>query len=1655
MLKPEQAQAELEKIKVEGWQQSRLEAVQTLPPHLRKVARPLVGVDDDGKDLEYEKHSKLREETVPLAADMSSDQRLSLFETLLPGLGQAVENGWLLLQHLPHQLNVESKSFRLPPNHPLLFKQRLSWVEGLLGRIAQYPMKDLAWHAVWAGHHWDSEPVAILLAAAIDAGGKTGDEVFDILCASARGEHEIGIMGRHVVQALLCASRPDGWEFVEKMLLAAQREEGLRQTILESVDAARPEAFRRMLRLILDHNLVRFSATVRALDVWLGYMWDSVSTGVANKVIEKMLLYLEDPSARKAALKGKDAEQAYLALWAIAFDNACAAIAPAADLLKHPKAEFRFVAAKLLEQLGLPEAQLQLLSVLEDDDLHLPCSALQPHEYGELDEKLANSDLFERLEKLLKRFPQKKIKLKPLVWPWTNYALDRTLVSSVLIRALGKRPATRLIAHLADLTSYERGEALALMAKPEKADAAAREAFLAWVGDGTRRVRDAALEGLQKCNVSAADAPRLEGLLTRTAGDLRRGVLGLLLKQPDSGALASVDRLLAAASAPQRLAGLELLRQLADARRCLSEARERAAAYRKVRPKLAEAERRQIENVETARAETITLDNALGLVKHEDRTWPPKPVNRDVALHSPAAVRLIQALDDLVHQHREKTITVEEWNDEDNKQQKLLGELSYGFQLPKEEKTLEQDKARLPLLETWEDWWAGRARELRDLDGFEVLRAFAWFECGAKPHRVDDDVKLLRKRCPETMRAVYGDYPHLKLKYEGVVMDLLRWLHRLHPAPGAQDFILDAIETIFALVPESELRHAPDHEDYSSDDLNWRDYGSPLGCWRELLSWDRRFAASQWSAEQHGRLFRLMRWADEPFGRENNLSDKGKPISRDRADLDVLASAYAAGAATNADVLDQLLGPRQESRYGSGSFDDLEQLTRRGPGKRTMEEYPALRPLMERCRARVLEIELTRGDTATPASKPAMSLKSICGIANLVNILRALGKGNFKRGWAYDSEDKETVLSHLVRVCFPAAGETPGGFATQVKAAQISEQRLVELALYAPQWIAHVEHALGWKSFAEGVWWIHAHTKGTDWSVEEEIRDAWKADLSRRTALTGEELLDGAVDVDWFNRVYADLGAQRWAVLDDAAKYASTGGGHARARLFADAMLERVTKKELLARVKQKRHQDSVRALGLLPLAKGKSREADLLERYKVLQEFIRSGRQFGSQRQASEKRAAQIGQENLARTAGYPDPLRLQWAMEARAVADLAEGPISVQAEGVSVSLGIDPWGEIHFAAEKDGKILADIPPKLKKDKKVAALRERKTELKRQASRIRGALEQFMCRGDSVTGAELQELMKHPLLAPMLRGLVLVGEGVLGYPIHDGKALEDYSGSKEALKKDEKVRIAHPLDLLPAAKWHGWQKDCFTRERIQPFKQVFRELYTLTKPEKDEGTQSRRYAGHQVQPRKAMALLGTRGWVHHPEEGVRKTFHDAGLTAWLEFDEPFFTPAEIEGLTLESVRFTRRGDRKLLKLAEIPSRLFSETMRDLDLVVSVAHRGGIDPEASASTLEMRSALVKETCALLKLSNVRLKDNFVLIKGDLSEYSVHLGSAITRKMPGQTLFIVAVHAQHRGRLFLPFADDDPRTAEVLSKVLLLARDKEIKDPSIISQIHAS
>jgi hypothetical protein len=138
--------------------------------------------------------------------------------------------------------------------------------------------------------------------------------------------------------------------------------------------------------------------------------------------------------------------------------------------------------------------------------------------------------------------------------------------------------------------------------------------------------------------------------------------------------------------------------------------------------------------------------------------------------------------------------------------------------------------------------------------------------------------------------------------------------------------------------------------------------------------------------------------------------------------------------------------------------------------------------------------------------------------------------------------------------------------------------------------------------------------------------------------------------------------------------------------------------------------------------------------------------------------------------------------------------------------------------------------------------------------------------------------------------------------------------------------------------------------------------------------------------------------------------------------------------------------------LADIPPVIFSETMRDLDLAVSVAHAGGVDPEASHSTVEMRIAIARELLSLLSVSNVTFQTAHAQIKGSMGDYAVHMGSGVTHKSGTGMIAVLPVHSQARGRIFLPFADDDPKTAEIIARILLFADDEKIKDPGILRQI---
>ncbi|MCI9227334.1 MAG: DUF4132 domain-containing protein [Dorea sp.] len=712
------------------------------------------------------------------------------------------------------------------------------------------------------------------------------------------------------------------------------------------------------------------------------------------------------------------------------------------------------------------------------------------------------------------------------------------------------------------------------------------------------------------------------------------------------------------------------------------------------------------------------------------------------------------------------------------------------------------------------------------------------------------------------------------------------------------------------------------------------------------------------------------------------------------------------------------------------------------------ELYSELIPL-------VLSVELKRGEKATPFSGYIHQIQVIYGIDYMIQILTALGKDPLQRGYSYYSSNSErrTVLSHLLKICMPKPEESAEDLRTALKGTDITKKRLVELAMYAQQWIPMIEEYLNIPGFASTCYYFMAHTSER---FDEQVTSV----IAKYTPLLPEELGDGAFDIHWFFEAYGHVGEKNFKLLYDAAKYSSTGAAHGRARKYADAALGKVEKDTLKSEINAKRNKDLLMSLPLLPLDGTKlQKEAELLDRYQFIQKYKKESRQFGAQRRASEGRASQIALQNLSVNAGFTDVTRLVLRMEGKLVEQSQSYFDWQPVEEIELKISVDENGKSSLNCRKDGKKLKSVPAKYKKNETVKKYQEMNKQLKEQYSRTKQMMEQAMEDGTDFEVWEFLELRKNPVVRPIVEFLVvklsdhgngpISADGKMGFLTEDG--IEDDSGNVTPVKPDGKILIAHPFDLYASGHWHEYQKLLFERKIRQPFKQVFRELY-LKLGEELEKTESRLFAGNQIQPQKTAGTLRGRRWVADYEDGLQKVYYKENIVACIYAMADWFTPSDIEAPALEWVAFYDRKTGQPKKLKEIPDVIYSEVMRDVDLAVSVAHAGGVDPETSHSTVEMRRAIAQCNLDLFKIRNVRLEGSHAMIDGKLGRYSVHLGSGVVHQIGNSMLFVVPVHSQHRGRIFLPFIDDDPKTAEIMSKILLFAEDTKIKDPSILEQI---
>ncbi len=171
-----------------------------------------------------------------------------------------------------------------------------------------------------------------------------------------------------------------------------------------------------------------------------------------------------------------------------------------------------------------------------------------------------------------------------------------------------------------------------------------------------------------------------------------------------------------------------------------------------------------------------------------------------------------------------------------------------------------------------------------------------------------------------------------------------------------------------------------------------------------------------------------------------------------------------------------------------------------------------------------------------------------------------------------------------------------------------------------------------------------------------------------------------------------------------------------------------------------------------------------------------------------------------------------------------------------------------------------------------------------------------------------------------------------------------------------------------------------------------------------------------------------------------------------------------------------RRGEGNIepLPLDQVPTLVFSEIFRDVDLFVGVASVGN-DPNwldgggqvrfreywhdfsfgELGESAKTRKQLLEVLVPRLKIADrCRLSDKFLVVRGQIRTYKIHLGSGNILMEPNdQYLCIVPRQGLQPGgeKLFLPF-EGDGVLAVILSKAFLLAEDQKITDPTITRQI---
>ena len=1484
-------------------------------------------------------------------------------------------------------------------------------------------------------------------------------QTIEIVREAILGENQNATLTPNMVSAIIKSGNTDLIQLLGSLLLAAKLQEGLRQMILERMDYGSVETAAYFLKLILDNKLMRFSSVVRAMNTWTGLGLAEERPAILEKCIHLAYGNLTNWKIRQNGLVSEDVLQLYFSLWGTANSDVRAAQKAAHNILQNGERyqkltvlyfisrcdnqavcfyiAKRYIGQRDEEILAWVAANLYVSSNLmsvwgkrpEKRREKIPSSILPSGK----DER---SQLFDELEKALFFVGHKNRVLKSSVFPWMSINLSGERIMWCMMSLAAWDMDDSLIKRLWKMQEYmgvsQRRAFGRNMLDPR--NSFEQRGFLReMLMDKSIHVRKLSAEILGDCTLIPEDIGALCAALATKSAPVRKGILEVLISQSDALVRTGTKELLNSDEEGIFQAGLSLLESLRLSRPKLY--KELLPLSENIKDKAVSSQTeimlQKLGGTDKSAAEIYSSKNGFGLYDPDSDIFklsvdfPPSVAAFSFGLTAEDVRRFSQKMGAIFEENADyeyETIFYD-----GSRQKVLLGNMRHSISPLAQAGKRSSDGCKLedyPLAEKWRsalDEFGNAENIVLLLSGmasrYNKYKFEPWFQ----------------KEFSEAELNGFGEIGYKTSKYFwtalGIAKDYLREKH-------SQKLFAYAFDAYRSLRGRLDVKNWGKYH-IAAQEKNVRIvyYSSrnDFALNHPYLTFWSRFAHE--CATEYDDCFSL--WFRDKW---NEYLASGKKYSVEIS-LDDIFRAQKLGIFPDEGIYYLL------TVYpGAGDFIRL--LTGRNEWhEKLFRNYPEAVAYTKTAVSRIAEVEEKRGELKTELTDVARQIKKLEGTEHFVALLLALGKEDFHRGYEFSVGDiKKEVLSSLLKHCRPKEENSLETLKALIAGTDIKDKRLAQAALYAPQWAQLVESVTGWTGLKCGVWFFHAH-------VSEHFSAEKETEVALFSPVTPQEFCDGAFDKNWFLKANSLLGTEKFGLLYKYAKYITTGNiNHRRSQLYTDACLGKLDANELLTEIREKRNQEKLRAYPLIPF--GTDPKGEALSRYEFIRLFEKESKQFGSQRKASEEKAVRIALRNLAMTAEYSDVERMIWSLEGAKFESIRHllDPVNLD-EVVSIHLSVED-GKPEIVCEKDGKSLKSLPKSFAKDERVVELKAVVKELRDQRKRSIQSLETAMTERSAFSISEVLGLLENPMLASIVETLVWRCDGALGFPSVEGKRISlSRTGKDGESVSGTELFIAHPFDFREFGCWSALQRHVLENSVIQPFKQVFREYYPITEDELAEKNISRRYAGNQVQPQRTLALLKTCGWTVDYEEGLQRVYYRENLIARMYAMADWFSPSEIESPTLEIVRFFNRESGEPVELSLVPPIVFSETMRDIDLVVSVAHVGGVDPEASYSSIELRIAIAVELLPLMSISNVKFSGAHAKIHGNLGEYSVHMGSGTVHQIGIGVISVLPIHSQHRGRLFLPFADSDPKTAEIMSKLILFAEDKKIKDPSILTQMN--